>query len=204
MISIHTVANCNKRKSSEFRSWKSTFTISDPFSLARYISDFFGEQMGTKACLHRRRERERERRTVPWHCSCVERPCFAAKKEIERRFLCAKCSFVRATTTKIRLREDNDGREKTLQELHPSRTAADSESSHSGPPPRPHQCIFQVESTTNHAPGVWRKRPSITRLRNHRFSHESHSFRDTVQPVTQHMKLTFEKKRNSNFPPAVL
>jgi len=163
--------------------------------------------MGTKACLHRRREREREEtRTVPWHCSCVERPCFAAKKEIERRFLCTKCSFVRAcvraTTTKIRPREDYDGREKKLQELHPLRTAADSESSHSGPPPRPHQCIFQVESTTNQAPRVWRKRPSITGLRNHRFSHESRSF--PIQPVTQHMKLTFEKKRNSNFPPAVL
>jgi hypothetical protein len=69
-------------------------------------------------------------------------------------------------------------------------------------PPRPHQCIFQVESTTNQAPRVWRKRPSITGLRNHRFSHESRSF--PIQPVTQHMKLIFEKKRNSNFPPAVL
>jgi hypothetical protein len=28
-------------------------------------------------------------------------------------------SCVRATTTKIRLREDNDGRQKKLQELHP-------------------------------------------------------------------------------------
>ncbi len=102
MISIHTVANCNKRKSSGFRSWKSNFTISDPFSLARYISVIFLENKWVQNPVYIGGEREREEtRTVPGHCSCVERPCFAAKKEIERRFLCAKCSLVRAC---VRLR----------------------------------------------------------------------------------------------------
>lgn len=203
MISIHTVANCNKRKSSEFRSWKSTFTISDPFSLARYISDFFGEQMGTKACLHRRRERERDAQflgtAVAWKDRALQRrrrlredSCAQSVRScvrLRRKFGCAKTMMAERKRCKNCTRQ---GRLRIPSLPIPV------------PPLRPHQCIFQVESTTNHAPRVWRKRPSITGLRNHRFSHESHSFRDTVQPVTQHMKLTFEKKRNSNFPPAVL
>ncbi len=80
--------------------------------------------MGSKACLHRRREREREREkkhaqflgtAVAWKDRALQR----RRRLREDSCVQSVRSCVRATTTKIRLREDNDGRQKKLQELHP-------------------------------------------------------------------------------------
>jgi hypothetical protein len=70
----------------------------------------------------REREREREKKhaqflgtAVAWKDRALQR----RRRLREDSCVQSVRSCVRATTTKIRLREDNDGRQKKLQELHP-------------------------------------------------------------------------------------